>query len=1104
MNSVEASGERGIAIGRDAIHSIFAMGDHNQFFVGDYQRLADAYLHPWPVFERVKLDRFTGRKWIEERVDAFLRENDRGVFVLEADAGLGKTAFMAHLTQQRGYIHHFVELARGLDGVAPGLKSLAAQLLRAWVLNPNTAEAVLPGSAARPEFLQNLLKEAADQRDQRRPGEPIVLVVDALDEAGTPTGQNVLGLPRVLPRGVYLVVSHRPVDVTLSVEGPCDVETLKAEDQKNLADMRAFLEKALTWPGILKALGEGRISESQFVETLLEKSRGVWIYLHYVVAEIEAGRRSPLKLEELPRGLWQYYADYWKSWREAHGQTWDSVDLPLLTTLAAAQDSLTLDALLDLAGIDRKPDVSGRIGDLLDFEWIPYLAVSTAGPQLPCSYRFYHASLRDFFSGAIDRSNLRDAEWKRVQRFADATKQAHARISDFYIHRWGGWDANLPALQTIVPAHLDTLNPYGLRHLTAHLEAAGREDDLHRLMRLEWSGHQGEQTRARFENTWYTMHERVGDTLGYLNDVDRAWHLAERAYAGRQSSAAIGLQCRYALIVTSLGSLAGNIPPALLAALVEKGVWPGPQGLAYARQIQEPELRTRALAALAPRLAPTERDQALREAVAAARAIEYEWSRSAALAALAPHLTAPLLGEALEAARSIEYQQHRSAALAALGPRLVERGHAAEAVAAARAIGDEEYRSEALAALAPHLTAPLLGEAVAAARAIGNKWCRSAALATLAPRLVELGQPAEALAAARAIGDEEYRSRALAALAPHLTAPLLGEAVAAARAINEFVQYRSAALAALAPRLTAPLLGEALEAARAIRDEESRSAALAALAPRLAPTERDQALREAVAAARAIEYERSRSAALAALAPRLAPTERDQALREALAAARAIGDERSRSEALAALAPHLTAPLLGKAVAAARAIGHEKYRSAALAALAPRLAPTERDQALCEALEAARAIKYQESRSEALAALAPRLAPTERDQALREAVAAARAIGAKGSRSAALAALAPRLAELGHPVEAVEAARAIGDEEYRSATLAALAPRFAELPPATLSPLWSKTIRLSATRTREGLLGNLCTLVPVLAALGGTEATAETFRAIQDVRRWWP
>jgi len=28
--------------------------------------------------------------------------------------------------------------------------------------------------------------------------------------------------------------------------------------------------------------------------------------------------------------------------------------------------------------------------------------------------------------------------------------------------------------------------------------------------------------------------------------------------------------------------------------------------------------------------------------------------------------------------------------------------------------------------------------------------------------------------------------------------------------------------------------------------------------------------------------------------------------------------------------------------------------------------------------------------------------------------------------------------------------------------------------------------------------------MPVIAKLGGAEAVAETFRAIQDVGRWWP
>jgi len=243
-----APGDRSIAIGGDIIHSILITGDHNQVFVGEYERLRDAYIPPWSVFQRVRLDRFVGREWLTTEIDAFLRQNDRGLFVLEAAAGLGKSTFLAHLVQTRGYIHHFVELAPGRDGIALGLRNLAAQLVRAWELDLYQAEGVLPGAAARPDFLQNLLFEAAHRRDKVRPGEQIVLVVDALDEAGVPAGQNVLGLPRVLPKGVHLIVSQRPVAVPLRVEGHRRIFRLEAESEENRADMRVYLEAAATWP----------------------------------------------------------------------------------------------------------------------------------------------------------------------------------------------------------------------------------------------------------------------------------------------------------------------------------------------------------------------------------------------------------------------------------------------------------------------------------------------------------------------------------------------------------------------------------------------------------------------------------------------------------------------------------------------------------------------------------------------------------------------------------------------------------------------------------------------------------------------------------------
>jgi hypothetical protein len=60
------------------------------------------------------------------------------------------------------------------------------------------------------------------------------------------------------------------------------------------------------------------------------------------------------------------------------------------------------------------------------------------------------------------------------------------------------------------------------------------------------------------------------------------------------------------------------------------------------------------------------------------------------------------------------------------------------------------------------------------------------------------------------------------------------------------------------------------------------------------------------------------------------------------------------------------------------------------------------------------------------------------------------------------------------------------------------------LPRAQALRLWRETLQLSATRSRRELLADLAALAPVITALGGAEAIAETCRAIEDVGRWWP
>ena len=1010
-----------LPVGGDVIRSIIVQGNHNRVFAGGYERLRDAYISPWDVFQRVKLEHFAGRDWLIAKVDDFLRDHDRGYFILEAEAGLGKTAFLAHLVKERDAIHLFAEQARGQEGVAHGLKSLAAQLILTWGLQPYSADNVLPGAAVRPDFLSSLLHEAAQRRDLRRPGERIVLVVDGLDEAGTPPGQNVLGLPRVLPKGVYLLVSHRPVPVALTVEHPKHLERLKAEDDQNLRDMRDYLECAARRPDIARVLHGSGYSDEQFVATLLEKCRGVWIYLHYVVEEIERGRRSPLDLEALPDGVWGYYAEFWRRERgdflqgqeqDQVRQEWEQTRLPLLSTLGAVREAVPAAFLFELAEIAKG---QGLPQSLLDERWRAFLAIET-GPER--RYRLYHASLSDFLEARVSRQPMNEADRVLTDELASATRLAHRRIADRYLKAWGGLDRGLPGL--VEPESRRRDGAYGLRHLAAHLEGGGCASDLHNLLRLErcsvhhvldpchgllgWLDRRLGRPRKRrvqqHEPVWFTALDQDGETALFLGDVARAWHLAEERGGDGKSSGSIGPQCRYALITASINSLAESIPIPLLAALVEKGIWRATKALAYIRQIMDLEARAEALAGLA-HLTPAERDRALHEA--------------------------------LEAARAIGDARARSRALAGLAPRLAELGRPGEALEAARAIGDKWEQSRALAGLAPHLTPDLLREALEAVQAIGDAGARSRALAGLAPHLT----PAErdralrkALEAAQAIGSEEERSQALAGLAPHLTPDLLREALEAAWAIGD-VGARSRALAGLAPRLAE--LGrpsEALEAAWAIGDAGARSRALAGLAPRLAELGRPS---EALEAARAIGDAGARSRALAGLAPHLTP----DLLRKALEAARAIGDAGARSRALAGLAPHLTPDLLREALEAARAIGDAGERSRALAGLAPHLTPAERDRALREALEAARAIWDAGERSRALAGLAPRLAELGRPS---EALEAAWAIGDAGARSRALAGLAPRLAELGRPSEALEAARAIGDAGARSRALAGLAP----------------------------------------------------------------
>lgn len=153
-----------------------------------------------------------GRRFVIDHVRAFLTRHDRGLLVIEAQPGKGKTALMAHLIEEvfgqhaPRPVHFFYRRTAGITDPNVCVRSLYAALLEAHGI----IEAEESKKKNLPEEvyikLTNLLSQ--DIAPRLLPERPQLLFIDALDEA---TGNAFQRIPENLPEGVYIIATTRPV-----------------------------------------------------------------------------------------------------------------------------------------------------------------------------------------------------------------------------------------------------------------------------------------------------------------------------------------------------------------------------------------------------------------------------------------------------------------------------------------------------------------------------------------------------------------------------------------------------------------------------------------------------------------------------------------------------------------------------------------------------------------------------------------------------------------------------------------------------------------------------------------------------------------------------
>lgn len=395
---IHVEGDRGIGIGGNVMHSLINAGTLIQFGsesfeVGDEmlkvfrQALLPSQSPNLKQFQSLIQDKtsgFIGREYIFDEIRRFLVENPKGYLTIIGDPGMGKSAILAKYVEDTGCIAHFNVQLQGLNRSDQFLESICRQLVDRYDLPYDS----LPPNVARDgEFLSQLLDEIVAQRN----GEVIVIAVDALDEvdSGSYRDGNILYLPPHIPDGVYFILTNRrDVTVPLTIYAPQRVINLSDYGSDSQRDVRSYIDYRVSESESLRQRIDDRgESIPVFAERVTESSQNNFMYLRYVLQDIESGCYQDLSLEQFPKGLQAYYEFHWRR------MGMDVKPLPvekikIVYILGEVRQPVSRQMLCDFSGEEQLP-----VQTVLN-EWKQFLHTLTKDEQK--RYGIYHASFRDF------------------------------------------------------------------------------------------------------------------------------------------------------------------------------------------------------------------------------------------------------------------------------------------------------------------------------------------------------------------------------------------------------------------------------------------------------------------------------------------------------------------------------------------------------------------------------------------------------------------------------------------------------------------------------------------------------------------------------------
>lgn len=291
---------------------------------GNQQRLLKA-LQPLDFDADIlfHLKSFVGRDWVFKKIDAWLAcSASQRVFWIAGAPGVGKTAICAWLSSRYleiGAMHLCKFGHRQKGDPAKVVASLAYQLTtqlpayEAALLAKDIGALALDDART---MFDNLIVQPLSKLST--PKRPIALLIDALDEA-THDGQNALAgfiaaeFPKT-PDWLRLIITSRPEP---EVTGPLQRLTpfvLDTACQDNINDIKDYINQQL------KSELSNRPDADAIVQTILDRSEYVFLYVQRVCQDVLEGALSLDAMDQFPKGLGEAF---WLFFERQFGNTDD-------------------------------------------------------------------------------------------------------------------------------------------------------------------------------------------------------------------------------------------------------------------------------------------------------------------------------------------------------------------------------------------------------------------------------------------------------------------------------------------------------------------------------------------------------------------------------------------------------------------------------------------------------------------------------------------------------------------------------------------------------------------------------------------------------------